>query len=126
MRAPRLSADSRLSRWSTPAPAAGTKPPALALIGRDALSGSGKAAAAILLALLAGTAQAATTADTLRRLPVQHDGRSMPLDTLAREAVWNVTGAYAWHGEDPVITVTGWIARACTQSASSRRNARIT
>ena len=81
-----------------------------ALAARDALSGSGKAAAAILLALLAGTAQAATSADTLRRLPVQHDGRSMPLDTLAREAVWNVTGAYAWHGEDPVVTVTGWIA----------------
>ena len=30
--------------------------------------------------------------EALRRLPVQHDGRVMPLDTLAREAVWNVTG----------------------------------
>ena len=48
-----------------------------------------------------GTALAATPADTLRRLPVQHDGRSMPLDTLAREAVWNVTGAYSWHGRGP-------------------------
>jgi cytochrome c-type biogenesis protein CcsB len=81
-----------------------------ALEARDAASGAGKAAAALLLALLAGSAQAAPSADVLRRLPVQHDGRSMPLDTLAREAVWNVTGAYRWHGEDPVVTVTGWIS----------------
>ncbi len=33
----------------------------------------------------------------------------MPLDTLAREAVWNVTGDYAWKGEDPVATATGWL-----------------
>jgi cytochrome c-type biogenesis protein CcsB len=45
----------------------------------------------------------------LRRLPVQHDGRTMPLDTLARETVWVVTGSYAWKGEDPVTTVTGWL-----------------
>ncbi len=33
----------------------------------------------------------------------------MPLDTLARETVWNVTGSYAWKGEDPVATFTGWL-----------------
>ena len=44
----------------------------------------------------------------LRSLPVQHDGRVMPLDTLAREAVWKVTGAWSWHGKDPVATVLGW------------------
>lgn len=71
--------------------------------------GAGKAAVALLLAVLAGTASAATQDDVLRRLPVQHDGRTMPLDTLAREAVWNVTGHDAWNGEDPVKTVTGWL-----------------
>ena len=84
-----------------------------ALEARDAGSAGTKVAAAVLLALLAGTAQAASTsstADTLRRLPVQHDGRSMPLDTQAREAVWKVTGTYRWHGEDPVLTVTGWLS----------------
>ena len=81
-----------------------------ALEARDAGSGAAKVGAAVLLALLAGTAQAAPTADVLRRLPVQHDGRTMPLDTQAREAVWKVTGAYRWHGEDPVLTVTGWLA----------------
>lgn len=60
-----------------------------------------------------GTAHAAApvspdTIAELRRLPVQHDGRVMPLDTLARESVWRVTGAWRWDGADPVDTVTGW------------------
>lgn len=80
-----------------------------ALEARDAGSAGAKVAAAVLLALLAGNARAADANDTLRRLPVQHDGRTMPLDTQAREAVWKITGAYRWHGEDPVVTVTGWI-----------------
>jgi len=45
---------------------------------------------------------------TIARLPVQHDGRVMPYDTLAREAVWNVTGTRTWHGMDPVATATAW------------------
>ena len=45
---------------------------------------------------------------TIRTLPVQHDGRVMPLDTLAREAVWKVTGFARWQGQDPVSTVLGW------------------
>ena len=75
-------------------------------------SGARKAAALgalVALALGGGAAQAAdATTDSLRRLPVQHDGRVMPLDTLAREAVWKVTGFRAWHGEDPVQTATSW------------------
>jgi cytochrome c-type biogenesis protein CcsB len=70
-------------------------------------------AAGLVLALgIAGTAAAAPPADleALRRLPVQHDGRTMPFDTLAREVVWNVTGARAWHGQDPVETVAAWLA----------------
>jgi len=67
--------------------------------------------ALLVVAMLAGAtlAQAAPPVDTLRRIPVQHDGRVMPLDTLAREAVLNVTGASAWMGQDPVTTFTGWL-----------------
>jgi cytochrome c-type biogenesis protein CcsB len=58
---------------------------------------------------LGGVAQAADdTTAILRRVPVQHDGRVMPLDTLAREAVWKVTGFRSWHGEHPVQTATSW------------------
>ena len=48
------------------------------------------------------------TVETLRSLPVQHDGRTMPLDTLAREATWKVTGQRAWGGLDPVALALGW------------------
>ncbi len=69
------------------------------------------AAAATLLALLAAAPASAqpvpplpspADVEALRRLPVQHDGRVMPLDTLAREAVWNVTGKRSVWGVDPV------------------------
>jgi cytochrome c-type biogenesis protein CcsB len=64
----------------------------------------------LVLLLLAGAGlRAGTAPDTLRRLPVQHDGRVMPLDTLARESVLTVTGSSAWNGEDPVTTFTGWL-----------------
>jgi cytochrome c-type biogenesis protein CcsB len=46
--------------------------------------------------------------ESLRRVAVQHDGRVMPLDTLAREAVWKVTGERRWDGLDPVTVVLGW------------------
>ncbi|MEI6807625.1 MAG: cytochrome c biogenesis protein CcsA [bacterium] len=65
--------------------------------------------ALLLLMAAAGSTLGASTADTLRRLPVQNDGRVMPFDTLAREAIWNVTGEYSWKGEDPVLTVASWI-----------------
>jgi len=66
--------------------------------------------AALLMVALAGTASAAASeVETLRRLPVQHDGRSMPFDTWAREVVWNVTGSRSWHGEDAVEVTARWI-----------------
>jgi len=68
---------------------------------------------AIGLALCGSRALAATvpdpaTIEALKRLPVQHDGRVMPLDTMAREAVWNVTGQTRWQGLDPTGLVVGW------------------
>jgi ABC-type transport system involved in cytochrome c biogenesis permease subunit len=67
--------------------------------------------ALLALILLAGAValHAAPAVDTLRRLPVQHDGRAMPLDTQAREAVLTVTGASSWNGEDAVSTFTDWL-----------------
>jgi cytochrome c-type biogenesis protein CcsB len=66
------------------------------------------AGAAVLFAAL--PAQAADPVDAAARLPVQHDGRVMALDTLAREAVWHVTGKRSWKGEDAVAIVTSWTA----------------
>ncbi len=71
---------------------------------------------AALALLLPGSAWAQSTppvpspdqVEVLRRLPVQHDGRVMPLDTLAREAVFKVTGRRSVWGLDPVATVLGW------------------
>jgi cytochrome c-type biogenesis protein CcsB len=40
---------------------------------------------------------------------VQHDGRSMPLDTVARETVKKVTGQRAFHGEDQIVTLARWL-----------------
>jgi|CXWL01.1.fsa_nt_gi ABC-type transport system involved in cytochrome c biogenesis permease subunit len=77
-----------------------------------------RAAAMACLALAIGVASAlpATAAqvpdrgvtELLRGLPVQNDGRNMPLDTQARNAVWEVTGHRAWPGIDPVAMVLGW------------------
>ncbi len=66
-------------------------------------------ALALLPLAAPGRAGAATPDDALGRLPVQHDGRVMPLDTLARETVWSVTGAHAWKGEEPVATFSSWL-----------------
>ncbi len=85
----------------------------LAVARKQAAAGSPpapRAAAALLLAVLAGTASAAAPEiESLRRLPVQHDGRAMPFDTYARELVWTVTGSRSWQGQDPVETVAGWM-----------------
>ncbi len=70
--------------------------------------------AALALALAAASAARAAwlpdveTSERLARLPVQHDGRVMPLDTMAREAVWKVTGSRRWAAADPVAVVLGW------------------
>jgi cytochrome c-type biogenesis protein CcsB len=74
------------------------------------------AAAAVMLAalhVLAAPVHAAAlpdagTAARLRALPVQHDGRLMPLDTQARETVRMVTGRATWQGAEPTATVLGW------------------
>lgn len=73
----------------------------------------------LLLALLAATsvsAQGLTEAqlDAVRLLPVQHDGRVMPLDTMARESVRKVTGGQRLNGADPVATVLAWSQDAAT------------
>ena len=44
----------------------------------------------------------------IRRIPVQHDGRWMPLDTLARDMAESVTGKQNWLGEDPVLWLLAW------------------
>ena len=50
----------------------------------------------------------AATIEKLRVLPVQHDGRTMPFDTQAREAVRKVTGMSSWPGVDHVAMAAGW------------------
>lgn len=67
-------------------------------------------AAVMGLLVLSGLFLGAQDPEVIRRLPVQHDGRVMPFDTLAREAVWNVTGSHRWQGEDPAATVARWMA----------------
>lgn len=47
--------------------------------------------------------------DELRSLPVQHDGRVMAFDTLAREGVWRVTGADdGFWGVDAATLALAW------------------
>jgi cytochrome c-type biogenesis protein CcsB len=69
-----------------------------------------KKAAAIAAMVAFGIMLPARAADLseVKRQPVLHDGRVMPLDTLAREAVWNVTGLHSWDGHDPVESITFW------------------
>ncbi len=45
---------------------------------------------------------------SLRTIPVQHDGRLMPLDTLAREKVKTVTGTEYFRNCDPVFLFLAW------------------
>jgi len=47
--------------------------------------------------------------EALAAMPVQFDGRTMPFDTQARNAVWTVTRKRAWPGVDPVAMVAGWV-----------------
>ena len=47
--------------------------------------------------------------EALAALPVQFDGRTMPFDTQARNAVWTVTQKRAWPGVPPVAMVAGWV-----------------
>jgi ABC-type transport system involved in cytochrome c biogenesis permease subunit len=69
-----------------------------------------------ILAALAAAAPSALAVDAptpaqleaIRRMPVQADGRAMPFDTQARDAVRAVTGSRSWKGMDPVAMVVGW------------------
>jgi cytochrome c-type biogenesis protein CcsB len=64
---------------------------------------------ALALLAFAGAARAeVANLDALKRLPVQHDGRVMPLDTLARESVWKITGSGSVSGQHPVESVVSW------------------
>lgn len=47
--------------------------------------------------------------ESLAALPVQFDGRAMPFETQARNAVWTITKKRAWPGIDPVAMVAGWV-----------------
>lgn len=92
-------------------PAGGRKPPG----GKVRRPAPATVALPLLLALLAAPAFAAgpvpdaDVVEAVRTMPVQHDGRVMPLDTVAREVVWNVTGeSGGWQGLDPVAVVLGW------------------
>ncbi len=53
-------------------------------------------------------AWAALDLDAARALPVQYGGRVMPLDTLARQVVWQVTGRQSLQGLDPVRLLLAW------------------
>jgi ABC-type transport system involved in cytochrome c biogenesis permease subunit len=68
----------------------------------------------ILVALAATAAVAqpklptAIDVNAIRDLPVQHDGRWPPLDTLARDMVETVTGRSEPDGHDPVLLLLAW------------------
>jgi len=81
-----------------------------------AAAAAGRSAGAALFAaglLAAGAAGAAVVPDAAgidgaRAVAVQYDGRAMPFDTQARNAVWDVTRRRAWPGVDPVAMTLGW------------------
>ena len=83
--------------------------PALARRRRRSLWRPSSWAAASATAVRAAEVPSASLVAQLRTLPVQHDGRVMPLDTLARQAVFEVTGEKgSFQGYDPVAMVLGW------------------
>ena len=45
----------------------------------------------------------------IRALPVQHDGRWTPLDTVARDVVESITGDAFHQGRDPVLLLLAWV-----------------
>lgn len=75
-------------------------------------------AVAAVIASGAGQARAAAPASqpawsdldfaAAREIPVQYGGRVMPLDTLARQVVWQVTGRQTYEGYDPVGLLLAW------------------
>lgn len=51
---------------------------------------------------------------TIRALPVQHNGRWMPLDTVARDVVESVTGSEFHRGIDPTLLLLSWTLESQT------------
>jgi cytochrome c-type biogenesis protein CcsB len=96
-------AQGRITLRRGPAPNGGAVRRALGM-------GAGLLAAWAAAAGVAAAAESIPKPDLerLRRLPVQHDGRVMPLDTQARDAVRTVTGSRVWKGQDPVALVVSW------------------
>ncbi len=62
----------------------------------------------LLLAWPAFTFAQSLDVEPVRTLPVQHNGRIPPLDTLARDMVETVTGTMHYQGQDPVRVLLGW------------------
>ena len=61
----------------------------------------------------ADPADAALSADalrTIRHLPIQHNGRTKPFDSFARETLKHLTGSPRHGAQDPVETVLGILA----------------
>ena len=87
------------------APAIGRRAGA-ALLFAAALAGAGAS-----LAAPAGAALVPEEAqlEALAAVPVQFDGRTMPFETQARNAVWTVTRKRCWPGGPPVSMVAGWV-----------------
>ena len=87
--------------------------------GGNGATGRGTALALLLLTLGAAgfAAEPARAAlvpepaqfEALAAMPVQFDGRTMPFDTQARNAVWTVTKKRAWPEVEPVAMVAGWV-----------------
>jgi hypothetical protein len=44
----------------------------------------------------------------IRAMPVQYNGRICPLDTVARDVVWRVTGRRSYDGADAVAVLLSW------------------
>ena len=98
-KAPRKAGGRKVTK---PAPAMIALPLLAALLVPQVVSAQGAPAAA-------PPVPAPSVVDAVRTLPIQHDGRVMPLDTLAHEALWNVARERRdWQGIDPVAVVLGW------------------
>ncbi len=66
----------------------------------------------VILSLLPRAASGQTPSsidfDDVRTIVAQHDGRWPPLDTVARDLVWKITGDQEFEGHDPVALLLGW------------------
>jgi len=63
---------------------------------------------AVLTSPATSSLPASIDVDAVRSIVVQHDGRWMPLDTLARDTVESITGRTMFEGRDPVLWLLAW------------------